>query len=98
MKNLHDIHTFLKTDNDQSSFFESHLNADDVDYHGQILNIKKDIENEQGKLALMTKVDHLNNIMKSINDVINGLNELNINTKGLQDVYYKIAAIAKSLS
>lgn len=98
MKNIDSINKFLKTDSsNQSSFFESQINADDIDYHGQIINIKKDIEREQKKLLIFTKVDQLNDMLKTLSIVIEDLNKMGIKTKGLEDIYYKLAASVKSL-
>jgi hypothetical protein len=98
MKNIDNIHEFLKTDSsNQSSFFESQINADDIDYHGKIASIKKDVEREQKKLVVLTKVDELNDMLKSLMNVIEDLNETGIKTHGLQDVYYKLASVIKSL-
>ena len=99
MKNIKKLDSFLKTDfDDQSSFFEGQLNADDVDYHGQIMNVKKEIEREQKKLRIYTKIDQLNDVLKTLHEVINDLDEININTKGLQEVYYSLASNIKSLT
>jgi hypothetical protein len=98
MKNLKNVGNFLKTDFDQSSFFESQINADDVDYHGKIINVKKDIEREQKKLTIFTKIDQLNDVLKTINDVIHDLEDIGVNTKGLQEIYYKLSANIKSLT
>jgi len=99
MKNIKEFDSFLKTDfNDQSSFFEGQLNADDVDYHGQIMNVKKEIEREQKKLRIYTKIDQLNDMLKTMHDVINDLNEIDVNTKGLQEIYYRLASNIKSLT
>lgn len=99
MKNIKQFDSFLKTDfNDQSSFFEGQLNADDVDYHGQIMNVKKEIEREQKKLRIYTKIDQLNDMLKTLHDVINDLNEIDVNTKGLQEIYYRLASNIKSLT
>ena len=99
MKNIKDVNSFLKTDcNDQSSFFEGNINADDVDYHGQIINVKKEIEREQKKLAIYTKIDQLNDMLKTLNDVIHDLNDIDVNTNGLQEIYYRLASNIKSLS
>jgi hypothetical protein len=99
MKEIKNMESFLKTGRkDQSSFFEAQINYDDVDYHGKITSIKKDIEREQKKFRLFTKVDQLNDILRSLNDVIQDLDEINVNTKGLQDTYYKLATNIKSLT
>lgn len=99
MKNLKDVNSFLKTDShDQSSFFEGNINYDDVDYHGQILNVKKEVEREQKKLTIFTKMDQLNDMLKTMNDVIHDLDQIGVNTKGLQEVYYRLAANIKSLT
>jgi hypothetical protein len=98
MKNLNDINDFLKTDSsNQSSFFESQINADDVDYHGRIINIKKDIEREQKKLTILSKVDQLNDTLKSLLSVIEELDDINVKTQGLREVYYKLSSAIKSL-
>ena len=99
MKHVQKIDSFLKADhNDQSSFFEGHINADDIDYHGQILNVKKEIEREQKKLTIFTKIDQLNDMLKTLNDVIKGLDEMEVNTNALQETYYRLASAVKSLS
>jgi CRISPR/Cas system-associated endoribonuclease Cas2 len=99
MKNIKNVNQFLKTDfNNQSSFFEGQLNADDVDFHGQIINVKRDIEREQKKLTIYSKIDQLNDVLKTLNDVIHDLDQIDINTDSLQDVYYKLASGIKSLT
>ena len=99
MHNLEKITTFLKTDSsNQSSFFESQINADDVDYHGQIINVKKDIEREQKKMSIYTKVDQLNDVMKTLSIVIKDLDDLGIKTDGFQEAYYKLASSIKSIT
>lgn len=99
MKNIKSFQSFLETDpTDQSPFFESNINADDLDYHGKIINVKKEIEREQKKLTLYTKIDQLNDAMRTIYDVIKDLDEMDINTKPLGDVYYSLASCVKSLS
>lgn len=99
MKNIKNVHSFLKTDStDQSSFFEGNINHDDIDYHGQVINVKKEIEREQKKLTIYTKIDQLNDVLKTLNDVIHDLNEIEVNTKGLQEIYYRLASNIKSLT
>lgn len=99
MKKIKNIKSFLKTGRKgQSSFFESQINYDDVDYHGKIMNVKQDIEREQKKLRVFTKIDQLNDMLRTLNDVIQDLDEIGVNTKGLQDIYYKLASSVKSLS
>jgi len=99
MRNIKKINEFLKTDpENQSSFFEGQLNADDVDFHGKIINVKRDIEREQKKLTIYSKIDQLNDVLKTLNDVIKDLDQIDVNTKGLQDVYYKLASGIKSIS
>ncbi len=99
MKKIKNIESFLKTGlEDQSSFFENQVNYDDVDYHGKITNIKKDIEREQKKLRIFTKIDQLNDILRTLNDIIQDLDEAGVNTKGIQKIYYSLAASIKSLT
>lgn len=99
MKNINKIDSYLKTDSrNQSSFFESQINADDVDYHGKVISIKKEIEREQKKLTIFTKIDQLNDMLKTLNDVIHDLDEIEVNTSGLQDIYYKMSSAVKSLT
>lgn len=99
MSKLKKIQEFLKTDaSNQSSFFEGQINADDVDYHGKVINIKKEVEREQKKLIILTKVDQLNDMLRSMHGIIEDLNEINVDTKGLQDMYYRLASMTKSLT
>lgn len=99
MSKIKRIDDFLKTDfSDQSSFFEGELSADDVDYHGRVINIKKEVEREQKKLIILTKVDQLNDMLRSMHGIIEDLNDVDVDTKGLQDLYYRLASMTKSLS
>lgn len=99
MKKLKNIESFLETGRkDQSPFFENQVNYDDVDYHGKISSLKKDIEREQKKLQVFTKIDQLHEVLRTINDVIQDLDEVGINTKQLQKVYYNLASTIKSLT
>lgn len=99
MKRIRTIEEFLKTDlSNQSSFFEGQMSADDVDFHGKVINIKKEVEREQKKLTILTKIDQLNDMLRSMHGIIEDLNEIEVDTKGLQDMYYKLASITKSLT
>jgi acyl carrier protein phosphodiesterase len=62
------------------------------------MNVKKEVEREQKKLTIFTKMDQLNDVLKTMNDVIHDLDEIGVSTKGLQEVYYRLAANIKSLT
>lgn len=79
------------------AFLESSLNYDDVDYHGIIMKAKKVQDREQRKLELMTKLEQLDEIMRSVGLIIQDLDEMEINTDRLQKVYYELASIIKSI-
>lgn len=99
MSRIITIEEFLKTDaSNQSSFFEGQLNADDIDFHGKVINIKKEVEREQKKLTILTKIDQLNDMLRSMHGIIEDLNEIDVDTKALQDLYYRLASITKSLT
>lgn len=99
MKNIQPITNFTKTDSaDQSSFFESDLSHDDIDYHGRIAGMKQDVEREQKKFIILSKVDQLNDVLATIKIVVDDLHSVGVNTKSLQDIYYKLSSALKSLT
>jgi hypothetical protein len=98
MKNLQSIDKFMKTDyNDQSSFFENNLSYDDIDYHGRIAGIRKDVEREQKKFVILSKIDQMNDLLQTLKIVIADLDSVGVNTKSMQDVYYRLSSVLKSL-
>lgn len=99
MKNLQPIDNFTKTDStDQSSFFESDLSHDDVDYHGRVAGMRQDVEREQKKFIILSKVDQLNDVLATMKIVIDDLHNVGVKTKSLQDIYYKLSSALKSLT
>jgi len=99
MKNLEKIENFMKTDlNNQSSFFEGNLNYDDIDYHGRVAGIRQDVEREQKKFIILSKIDQLNDLIKTLRIVIDDLHQVGVKTESLQDVYYKLSSSLKSLT
>lgn len=79
------------------AFLESSLNYDDVDYHGIIMKAKKTQDREQRKLELLTKIEQLDEILRSIGLIIQDLDGMEINTERLQKLYYELASIIKSI-
>lgn len=88
MKNIKKIDIFL----------EGQLNYDDVDYHGIMLKAKENQERESRKLDLMTTVDQMKEILHSLGLISQDLDNLEIDTKRLNKLYYELASIIKTIS
>lgn len=79
-------------------FVENKLNYDDVDFQGTIMKAKEIQGRKQRELDVLVKIEELDEILRSIGMLINDLEQMELNTKKLQRIYYELASVIKGLS